>query len=286
MKIIKYVGGVSMSNFDNINPFESVTPVMISYLNSCNQLYLKSVILQVILQHPELTESIQELLKKSCESQKNDKVNNLLSSAHLPGYPEHHRLSDFNSNCLSDNDQLKFNAISNLCFLNNENKPNVLLYGLADQGRDKIAIGLGDACCRAKQRVFYVSYTRFAEIIRTHGVIPNSNTAYSAMMKANCLIIDDFAGTKIYDEDLLDGITQFIEARAKAHKESYIQHKHNSKKPFIPCCTIATSSFEPVDWVKYMDQHEKKTYALARFFYQSYATILHVDETNLQSSNQ
>ena len=121
--------------------------------------------------------------------------------------------------------------------------------------------------------------------MRTHGVSPSSNTAYHVMMKANCLIIDDFAGTRIYDEELLDGITQFIEARVKAHKESYIQHKHNSKKPFVPCCTIATSSFEPVDWVKYMDQHEKKTYALARFFYQSYATIIHVDETNIPPSD-
>ena len=285
MKMSKQDGEVPVPNSEDNNPFTSISPEIISSLNSCNQLYLRSVILQVLCQHPELTDVIQDLLSKACANQENDKVNKLLSDAHLPGYPEHHRLTDFNPACLSDADQSKYKELASLSFLNSESRPNVLLYGLADQGRDKIAIGLGDACCRAKRSVFFVSYSRFAEIMRTHGVSPSSNTAYNVMMKANCLIIDDFAGTRIYDEELLDGITQFIEARVKAHKESYIQHKHNSKKPFVPCCTIATSSFEPVDWVKYMDQNEKKTYALARFFYQSYATIIHVDETNIPSSD-
>lgn len=208
-----------MPNSEDKNPFESVSPEIVSSLNSCNQFYLRSVILQVLFQYPELTDSVQDLLSKAS----------------------------------------------------------------ADQGRDKIAIGLGDICCRAKRSVFFVSYSSFAETIRTHGIISSANTTYDAMMKANCLIIDDFAGIRIYDEDLLDGITQFIAARANAHKESYIQHKYNSKKPFVPCSTIATSSFEPVDWVKQMDQHEKKTYALARFFYQSYAAVIHVDETNMPS---
>lgn len=272
-----------MPNSEDKNPFESVSPEIVSSLNSCNQFYLRSVILQVLFQYPELTDSVQDLLSKASANQENDKVNKLLAAAHLPGYPEHHRLTDFNPACLSDTDQSEFRELANLSFLNSEKKPNVLLYGLADQGRDKIAIGLGDICCRAKRSVFFVSYSSFAETIRTHGIISSANTTYDAMMKANCLIIDDFAGIRIYDEDLLDGITQFIAARANAHKESYIQHKYNSKKTFVPCSTIATSSFEPVDWVKQMDQHEKKTYALARFFYQSYAAVIHVDETNMPS---
>ena len=142
-----------MPNSEDNNPFTSIRPEIISSLNSCNQLYLRSVILQVLYQHPELTDVIQDLLSKACANQENDKVNKLLSDAHLPGYPEHHRLTDFNPACLSDADQSKYKELANLSFLNSENRPNVLLYGLADQGRDRIAIGLGDACCRAKRSV-------------------------------------------------------------------------------------------------------------------------------------
>lgn len=207
-------------------------------------------------------------------------MNKLLSDAHLPGYPEHHRLTDFNPACLSDADQSKYKELANLSFLNSENRPNVLLYGLADQGRDRIAIGLGDACCRAKLRAYFISYDNFIKIIRTHGVISGSNNAYNELMKKNCLIIDNFAEKTVYDEELLDEMAQFIKSRADAHRESYIQHKHNPQTPFVPCCTIVTSSFEPADWTNYMKQDDKKTYNIARFFCDNYAVSLHVDENN------
>ena len=165
-------------------------------------------------------------------------------------------------------------------FLNDFKRPNVLLRGLADQGREKIAIGVGDAFCRAKLRSYFISYDNFIKIIRTHGVISGSNKAYNELMKKNCLIIDNFAEKTVYDEELLDEMAQFIQSRADAHRESYIQHKHNPQTPFVPCCTIVTSSFEPADWTNYMKQDDKKTYNIARFFCDNYAVSLHVDENN------
>ena len=92
-------------------------------------------------------------------------------------------------------------------------------------------------------------------------------------MKKNCLIIDNFAEKTVYDEELLDEMAHFIQSRADAHRESYIQHKHNPKTPFVPSCTIVTSSFEPADWTNYMKQDDKKTYNIARFFCDNYASV-------------
>lgn len=274
-----------MSEAKKNNPFESVSPDIISSLNSCSMFYLKNTILQIIIQNPEMADNIKDLLSKANTNQENDKINDLLAKAGLPGYPEHHKLTDFNPACLSKADRTKYEELSGLCFLTSEKKPNVLLHGLAGQGRDKIAIGLGDLCCRKKMKVIYIPYTGFVEVLRTRGTMTKTNTFYEKMMKTNCLIIDNFAGKLVYDEDILDAMTDFIQARAELHRDNYIQHKHDSGKPFVPYCTIATSSFEPAEWTKHMKQDPVKTFALARFFYQNFATIIHVDETNDAPAN-
>lgn len=274
-----------MPESEVMNPFEAVDPEIIASMKSCTIPYLRNVIIQIITQYPEMTDTVKELLVNAKANRGNDRVNDLLVAANFPCYPEHSRLSDFDPACLSETEQIKYKDIAELSFLNDFKRPNVLLHGLAGQGREKIAIGLGDACCRAKLRAYFISYDNFIKIIRTHGVISGSNKAYNELMKKNCLIIDNFAEKTVYDEELLDEMAQFIKSRADAHRESYVQHKHNPKIPFVPCCTIVTSSFEPVDWTNYMKQDDKKTYNIARFFCDSYATSFHVDENNSPPTN-
>ena len=165
-----------------------------------------------------------------------------------------------------------------------QDKPNVLLYGLPDLGREKVASTLGDACCREQKSVFYITYDDFADIMKIHSGKPKPNKAYSSLLKTNCLIIENFAETTIYDESILESMHRLLETRAKAHQNSYIQHKYNPKKAFTPLCTIITSSYQPVDWTKIMVQDAKKTFGIARLFYQSYATTIHIDETNKPDS--
>ena len=254
-------------------------------MKSCTTPYLRSVIIHIITQYPEMADPVKELLVNAKGNCGNDRVNKLLAEANFPCHPEHSRLSDFDPACLSETEQIKYKDISALSFLHDPKKPNVLLHGLADQGREKIAIGLGDACCRAKLSASFILYDDFVEIIRTHGLISGPNKAYNELKKKNCLIIDNFAGKTVYDEEILDGMAHFIKSRADAHRESYIQHKHNPKMPFVPCCTIVTSSFEPADWTKYMKQDDAKTYNIARFLCDNYAVSLHVDENNAPPTN-
>ena len=247
-----------MPKSEVMNPFEAVDPEIIDSMKSCTTPYLRSVIIQIITQYPEMADPVKELLVNAKGNCGNDRVNKLLAEANFPCYPEHSRLSDFDPACLSETEQIKYKDISELSFLHDPKKPNVFLHGLAGQGREKIAIGLGDAFCRAKLRAYFISYDNFIKIIRTHGVISGSNNAYNELMKKNCLIIDNFAEKTVYDEELLDEMAHFIQSRADAHRESYIQHKHNPQTPFVPCCTIVTSSFEPADWTNYMKQDDKK----------------------------
>lgn len=274
-----------MSESEVMNPFEAVDSEIIASMKSCTIPYLRNVIIQIITQYPEMTDTVKELLVNAKANRGNDRVNDLLVAANFPCYPEHSRLSDFDPACLSETEQIKYKDIAELSFLNDFKRPNVLLHGLAGQGREKIAIGLGDAFCRAKLRAYFISYDNFIKIIRTHGLISGPNKAYNELKKKNCLIIDNFAEKTVYDEELLDEMAQFIKSRADAHRESYIQHKHNPKMPFVPCCTIVTSSFEPADWTKYMKQDDAKTYNIARFLCDNYAVSLHVDENNAPPTN-
>lgn len=279
------MGGSTMPSIEVVTkPSEIFDSEIISTLNQCKIFYLKSIILKIVEDHPDLKDEIKACIKTTYDNQENDDINKLLSSANFPGYPEHYRLSVFDPSCLSEKDQKEYEELSKLGFLKNKKKPNVLLFGLPSCGREKVAIGLGDACCRAKKSVYYIPYATFVDTIRTR-VKPASKKIYEKMQKSNCLIIDNFAGTRVYDEDILDCMTQFLEERAQAHTDSCIQHEHDASKPLVPRCTIVTSLFQPANWVGTMDQHEKKTFVLARLFYSSHATLLQVDETNTSSAN-
>ena len=63
------------------------------------------------------TNSVIEIIIKTCNNKTNDNINDLLASANLPLYTEHYRLSDFNTSCLSEEDQEKYEELSKLSFL-------------------------------------------------------------------------------------------------------------------------------------------------------------------------
>ena len=79
-------------------------------------------------------------------------------------------------------------------------------------------------------------------------------------------------------------MTQLIEERTNSYLDSYILHKRSPDKTFVPRCTIVTSSSQPVDRTNNMVQDPKKTYLIARLFYQNYAKTIHIDETNKPDS--
>ena len=104
------------------NPFEAVDPEIIDSMKSCTTPYLRSVIIQIITQYPEMADPVKELLVNAKGNCGNDRVNKLLAEANFPCYPEHSRLSDFDSACLSETEQIKYKDISELSFLHDPKK--------------------------------------------------------------------------------------------------------------------------------------------------------------------
>lgn len=98
------------------NTLEAIDPEILSALNSCKEPYLKRIILQIINYNPEVKDSVKELTAKISNNQKNDNINKPVVSANFPRYPEHHRLSDFNPACLSEEDQESMKGFPNLAF--------------------------------------------------------------------------------------------------------------------------------------------------------------------------
>ena len=63
--------------------------------------------------------------------------------------------------------------------------------------------------------------------MKIHSGKPKPSKAYRSLLTTNCLIIENFAETTIYDESILESMHRLLETRAKAHQNSYIQHKYN-----------------------------------------------------------
>lgn len=118
-----------MPKSEVMNPFEAVDPEIIDSMKSCTTPYLRSVIIQIITQYPEMADPVKELLVYAKENCGNDRVNKLLAEANFPCHPEHSRLSDFDPACLSETEQIKYKDISELSFLHDPKKPNVFYTG-------------------------------------------------------------------------------------------------------------------------------------------------------------
>lgn len=240
--------------------------------------YLQSVILNIIERHPDQYEEIIELLTNSSANQKNDRINTLLSNACLPGYPEHDTLDTFDQTCLSEPDLKLFQDIQKLDFLKTS-KPNLNIYGPPGFGRERIATGLGDLCCRAEYRVRFIEFHNLMQTIRIHERDTKNHKLYDELLNVNCLIIDDFAGEKLYDAELINGLELLIHTRMSEHQKRFIQHKKDPKQKMQPRSTVITSSYVPIKWVTRFTTEDMTVLKLANLFLGSGHTLT-VDETN------
>lgn len=262
------------------NPYDILDPEIIKLTNTCGIRYLRNIIFRIILDHPEMYDSVNDMLIEAHSNQDNDKENALLSDAKFPCYPDHYRLTDFDPVCLSENDAATYQKLTHLEFLSSESKANVFIHGLIGQGREKVAIGLGDACCRQQQKTFYITYSDLIGILRTHCTDSKNNEKYSDLVGMNVLVIDNFAEDNVYDEEILDNLKSFLDSRALMHHNNFVAHKYG-KELFKPCCTIITSAFEPAEWTQYMKQDNRKTLSISRLFHEKYAFSIHVDEMDM-----
>lgn len=132
---------------------ESLTTQVLQDIALFNNRYLGSILADLYTNHPELQDEITDSISYAIESKNNDTVNKLMEEAYLPGYPDHPTLSDFDNNCLSKDDKEVYDRFMTLdCLTNRSRKPNLVIYGPPNCGKEKVAIGLGDRLCREENR--------------------------------------------------------------------------------------------------------------------------------------
>ena len=249
---------------------DKFTENVLQNIASFNNRYLGSILVNLYASHPELQDEILQSVDDALIAKVNDTVNKLLEEAHLPDYPDHLTLLDFVSNCLSKADKDAYDKIMTLQPLfDRYRKPNLILYGPPDCGKEKVAMGLGDKLCREGSSVRFIDFHHLMEIMQTHGRIPASNTLYKTLGKVECLIIDNFACMNIHDADLIDSLYVLLRSRIDDHLGPKVKRK--------PRATFITTHHHLEDWPRHLIGDDFKVLQIINILY-GRGTLISVDE--------
>lgn len=245
-------------------------------IDSFNNRYLGYILKSLYATHPEMQEVIDSELNKAISNKKHDKVQRLIEEADFPLYPNHFKLDDFDSSCLSDEDKKQLEELKALSFINSD-CPNITLKGPQHFGSEKLASGLGDMLCNKLYSVRYIKFSQLLAILSTHRTNASSNSEYEKLQKKDCLIIEDFAGEAVEDRDLLSAIYTFLETRVTSHRNSFSYARSRNNGRFKPSATIITTCRDYREWASFFDCDVNKTSSLIALFY-GYGWLLNVDE--------
>lgn len=251
-------------------------------IDSFNNRYLGYILKSVYATHPEMQEIIDAELNKAISNKNHDKAQRLIEEAGFPLYPNHHKLDDFNSLCLSDEDKMQLEELKTLSFINSD-CPNITLKGPQHFGSEKLASGLGDMLCNKLYSVRYIKFGHLLTLLSTHTTNPSSNSEYEKLQKKDCLIIEDFAGESIVDRDLLAVLYTFLETRITSHRNSFSYAHSRNNGRFKPSATIITTCRDYQEWASFFDCDVNKAASLIALFY-GYGCLLNVDEAKEQKS--
>ncbi len=246
-------------------------------LNETRDRYLREVVMKINSSHPELYEEVCKMLEEALKNKMSDYVNKRLVHACLPGYPDHYKLSDLNESCLSEEDLKSFNEIKTTDFINS-NQPNLVIYGPPGFGKEKIAIGLGDNLCRQYHSVRYIDYHLLINTIMNHGSVQKSNSLYRDLECEEILIIDDFAGINVYDQEIIDGISILLKSRLEYHMKAFAETKKNSQRVMIPRATIVTTCHPIEKWVDHFSTDSMTVLKIINVLYGS-GHLISVDDS-------
>ncbi len=249
---------------------DKYTKQVLQDIASFNNRYLGGIIANLYESHPELQEEIAGSITNAIAAKGNDTVNKLLEEAFLPGYPEHPTLSDFDTSCLSKTDKEMYDRFMTLdCLTDKSRKPNLVLYGPPDCGKEKVAIGLGDKLCREGISARFIDFHHLMEVLQTHGRLPSSNTLYRILTKVECLIIDNFACMNIHDADLLDSLYVLLRSRIDDHLSPKAKKKIRS--------TFVTTHHHLEEWPRHLIGDDFKVLQIINILY-GRGTLLSIDE--------
>lgn len=229
--------------------FNDMTDILPDFKNT----YLSNVLISIAEEHPEFYDEILFHVQEAHTALVNDKTNKRIENACIPCYPYHHKLAEFDEDYIDEKNLESLNEYKSGRPLLGYN-PNCLIYGIPGQ-TDILFSGLADELCRKEFSVYMIDYHDFAEMLTHHNLEGADNKKaidnYKKCLGTNCLMIRDFAGKNIYDEDLTANIYNFIHERETLHEKNVFRSGNKKKdlnSNYKLYATIVLSYVDPAEW--------------------------------------
>ena len=224
------------------------------------------------MNHNELQEELEEQIYLAKERKETDSTNNKLCEVDFPYINEDKLEKGFNIDSLNEIDQDSFeNMIKELTFLNNRAKPNLLLFGKPERGKELLSVLIGRAACKKGYKTNFVQYEYLLDIFRGDGYFDPTHEPYKTLAKSDCLIIDDFAGTIERDKMVISELQRFFRFRQA-------NHLNGTGKKRSQRSTIFLSYYPYHKWNEYLaDEPEKACYFQSMI--DSHGTMIKVDDS-------
>ena len=242
--------------------------------------HLANIIYSLYMNHAELQEELEQRINLAKERKENDSIHNKLYDADFPYINEDELKKGFNIDSLNEIDQDLFNKrIKELSFLNDRDKPNLLLFGKPGKGKELLSVLIGRAACKKGYKTNFIRYEYLLDIFRGDGYFDPANEPYSTLAKSECLIIDDFAGTIERDKMVISELQRFFRYRQANH----LNGTGNKRRPRS---NILLSYYPFHKWNDYLaDEEEKACYF--KSLIENHGTTIKVDNSieyqNLES---
>ena len=234
--------------------------------------YLANIVYSLYMNHNDLQEELEQRINLAKERKETDRINKKLNDAGFQYINEDKLKKGFNIDSLNEIDQDSFeNMIKELTFLNNRDKPNLLLFGKPEKGKELLSVLIGRAACKKGYKTNFIRYEYLLDILRGDGYFDPKHEPYKTLAKSECLIIDDFAGTIERDKMVISELQRFFRFRQA-------NHLNGTGKKRRPHSTIFLSYYPFHKWNDYLADEDEKAYYFKSMI-EDHGTMIKVDDS-------
>ncbi len=206
-------------------------------------LNIENMVFKAQEERPTYLEFLKSVLTEEVESRRQKDYEKRLKSAKLP--PQHD-LDDFDFNFSPGISRTQMEELRELVWV--DNRYNLILMGPSGTGKTYIASGLIYDALKKGRRAYMLTMQNLISIIKMKDISPTALRAYTRLIKAEVLAIDDIMLLPIKKEDAVG----FFNMINMLHGNTSI---------------IITTNKAPTEWVQALDDEVLATALLDRLLY-------------------
>lgn len=206
-------------------------------------LNIENMVFKAQEERPTYLEFLKSVLTEEVESRRQKDYEKRLKSAKLP---LQHDLDDFDFNFSPGISRTQMEELRELVWV--DNRYNLILMGPSGTGKTYIASGLIYDALKKGRRAYMLTMQNLISIIKMKDISPTALRAYTRLIKAEVLAIDDIMLLPIKKEDAVG----FFNMINMLHGNTSI---------------IITTNKAPTEWVQALDDEVLATALLDRLLY-------------------